>query len=502
MLSAMLDRLPVLARRGPGDVEVLAATADSRQVAPGSLFAAIPGLRFDGHRFIGDAVDRGAAAVLLSQWPDEWPDEVVGLQVPDPRRSLALAASFLSGEPAASLQVHGITGTNGKTTTAAILRSILAAGGLRAGTIGTTGIHWSGEGGPVAREATHTTPEGPEFYRWLRHMVDDGVQAVALELSSHALHQGRVAGLAMDVAAWSNLGSDHLDYHHNLERYEEAKALLLSEWLATWGKSGATFVLNVDDPAVRRHVGDWSRVLRVSSRPGAVARGEADLAPTTEPQMSLEGIAVMVQWGSEECALATSLLGDHNLANCLLAGGCALAAGLSVAALEAGWRESPGAPGRLERVQRTDGVGPVVVVDYAHTAGALREAIRALRRLGPARLITVFGCGGDRDTSKRPAMASVAAEGSDLVVLTSDNPRSEDPETILDQVEAGLAGSRTAYLRHSDRRTAIEAAVHEARPGDVVLLAGKGHEAWQEISGEKHPFDDRVEAARVLESLT
>ncbi|HCP45132.1 MAG TPA: UDP-N-acetylmuramoyl-L-alanyl-D-glutamate--2,6-diaminopimelate ligase [Deltaproteobacteria bacterium] len=499
MLSAIVDRLPVLSRRGPRDVEVHKATADSRQAGPGSLFAAIPGLELDGHRFIGDAVDRGATAVLLSRWPDQWPDKVVGLEVPDPRRSLALAASVLEGEPAAALQVHAITGTNGKTTTAAILRSILEAGGGRAGTLGTTGILWTGPGGEVAREATHTTPEGPEFYRWLRQMVDDEVEAVAVELSSHALHQGRVAGLAIDVAAWSNLGRDHLDYHHDLANYEAAKALLLSEWLATWGKSDATFVLNVDDPIVRRHVTDWSRVLRVSSRPGAVVRGDADLAPLEPPAMSLDGIAVPVQWESEEGLLTTSLLGEHNLANCLLAGGCALGAGLSLAVVETGWRQTCGAPGRLQRVQREDGAGPIVVVDYAHTPGALREAMGALRTLGPRRLITVFGCGGDRDMGKRPAMAAVAAEGSDLVILTSDNPRSEDPESILDQVEAGLEGTTTSYLRHCDRRAAIAAAVGEASDGDVVLLAGKGHETWQEIAGQRYPFDDQVEAACALE---
>jgi len=499
MLSSMVDRLPLVARKGPQDAKLTAVTADSRRVEPGTLFAAIVGSTADGHRFIPQALERGAAAVLLSRWPESWPEDVVGLQVEDPRRCLALAASALSGDPAENMSVIAITGTNGKTTTVAILRSILDAAGLRAGTLGTTGIAWKGEHGEHSHGATHTTPEGPELYGWLRQMSEDGVDVVALELSSHALEQGRAAGLSLNVAAWSNLGRDHLDYHGDVQHYEQAKALLLTEWLPQWGSRGAVAVLNVDDPAVARHQGDWPRLLRVSCRPGAVAAGEAELSPCSEPRFGLDGLRVEVEWQGSTLALESSLLGRHNLANCLLAAGCALASGVDPAAVEAGWKCSRGAAGRLERVERSDGRGPLVLVDYAHSPGALNEALVALRSLNPARVVTVFGCGGDRDQGKRPLMAAAAAEGSDLVFLTSDNPRSEDPEAILSAAEAGLSEAGTPYRKITDRAAAIAAAVAAGNAGDVVLIAGKGHERWQEVAGVKLPFDDCEHARQALE---
>ncbi len=502
MLSDLVGRLPLLSRRGPQDTRLLSATADSREVGPGTLFAAIEGSATDGHRFIPQALERGAVAILLRRWPESWPEDVVGLQVDDPRRSLAVAASALAGDPAEAMSVIAVTGTNGKTTTVSIVRSILDAAGLRGGTLGTTGIAWNGAEGEVSHAATHTTPEGPALYAWLQQMREDGVQAVALELSSHALHQGRAAGLSVNVAAWSNLGRDHLDYHGDLERYEQAKALLLTEWLPNWGASGCTAVLNVDDPVVAGHQGRWPRLLRVSCQPGAVERGEADLAPAADPSFGLDGVRADLSWNTRRLHLRTSLLGRHNLANCLLAGGCALASGIEAAAVERGWAETRGAAGRLERVERADGRGPLVLVDYAHSPDALAEALSALRSLRPARVITVFGCGGDRDHGKRPLMAAAAASGSDLVFLTSDNPRGEAPEAILDAAEPGLAASNASYRRMADRGEAIAAAVAEGSAGDVVLVAGKGHETWQEVDGQKLPFDDCEHARQALEIWT
>lgn len=499
MLSSIEGRLSLLSRKGPQDTQLLAATADSREVRAGSLFAAIDGSTLDGHRFIPQAVAQGAAAVLLNRWPDSWPEHVVGLQVEDPRRSLALASSALSGDPGKQMQVVAITGTNGKTTTAAILRSILGAAGKHVGVLGTTGITWSGTRGEFSYEATHTTPDGPALYGWLRKMADDGVEVVALELSSHALEQGRAAGLQLDVAAWSNLGRDHLDYHGDLASYECAKALLLREWLPNWGSVGACAVLNVDDPVVASHRDDWSRVLRVSSKSGAVARGDADLAPIGSPRMDLHGFHAELAFGEAQFTLSSSMLGRHNLANCLLAAGCALAAGIEPAAIAEGCAMTRGAAGRLERVERDDGRGPLVLVDYAHSPDALKEALLALSALEPARIITLFGCGGDRDPGKRPLMAQAAATGSDLVFLTSDNPRSEDPDQILDAAEKGLVGSTTPYKRISDRGEAIMSAISEAGQGEVVLIAGKGHERHQEIHGVLHPFDDCEHARRALE---
>jgi UDP-N-acetylmuramyl-tripeptide synthetase len=494
-LSELEQRLDVAARRGPVEAELRALTGDSRQAGPGTLFAAIPGTRVDGHRFVPQVLAAGAACVLLQRWPDEpWPDHVVGLQVADPRRALAQAASLLHGEPGLAMRTVGITGTNGKTTTACILASILRAAGLRTATLGTTGIDWDGVEGPEHHEPTHTTPDGPALFGWLGRMRDDRVEALAMELSSHALEQGRAAGLQLDVAAWSNLSRDHLDYHGTVEAYEAAKARIFSEQLARWGKPGCTAVLNVDDDAVAGHVGDHPDVLRVSARPGA----DAELAPMAGPSFTIDGCRVEVATPAGPLALRTRLLGPHNLANCLLAAGCALALGIDLEAIAEGLTDTIGAPGRLERVERADGVGPLVLVDYAHTPQAIVDVLAALRPLVTGRLLIVFGCGGDRDAGKRPHMGRAAA-AADLAILTSDNPRTEDPEAILDQVEPGLA--EVEHLRIADRAAAISAAVRMADAGDVVLLAGKGHEPYQEIDGERLPFDDRLVAAAALEAL-
>ena len=494
-LSELTARLEATDRRGPADAEVRAVTHDSRGVAPGTLFAAIPGTQVDGHRFIPQAVAAGASAVLLRDWPEvNWPEGVVGLRVADPRRSLAVAASALAGDPALSMSTVGLTGTNGKTTTACILGSIFRTAGRRTGTLGTTGIEWDGPEGLQSHTATHTTPEGPALFGWLGRMRRDGVTALALELSSHALEQGRAAGLQLDVAAWSNLSRDHLDYHGTEQAYEAAKARIFTEWLARWGKPGCTAVVNVDDTVVARHAVDWSKTLRVSAQPGT----DADVVALGEPEFTIDGCRVQLGTPAGPIRLRSRLLGPHNLANSLLAAACALAVGIDVEAVEAGLAATAGAPGRLERVERSDGRGPLILVDYAHTPQAIDHVLAALRPLVPGRLVIVFGCGGDRDRGKRPQMGAAAA-AADLAILTSDNPRSEDPEAILDAVEPGLAGAQ--YQRVANRASAIAAAVQQAGPGDVVLLAGKGHEPYQEIDGVQHPFDDRRVAAEALERL-
>ncbi len=491
MLSTFEGRLGVAERRGPADVDVIAATADSRAVAPGSLFAAIPGARMDGHRFIDKALDSGASAVLLSRWPEAWPDGAVGLQVEDPRRSLALAACALHGDPSEALRTVGITGTNGKTSTVALLASILRAAGLPVATLGTTGFDWDGPAGRLHHPSTHTTPEGPDLQAWLARFRDEGVQAVALELSSHALEQGRAAGLRLDVAAWSNLSRDHLDYHGTMEGYAAAKARLFTEWLPRWGKAGAAAVINVDDPVVSAAAPTTGRVVRVSSQPGV-----GDVHPLGALRVDREGISGTVAFGEHRVPLQSRLLGWHNVDNLLLAGACAWAAGVDVSAIEQGWRDAEGAPGRLERV---DAPGPLVLVDYAHTPEALRRVLASLRPLCAHRLHVVFGAGGDRDAGKRPLMAAAAAEGADRVVLTSDNPRSEDPEAILDALQAGLPPG-IDWSRVADRARAIAQGIAAAGPDDVVLIAGKGHETTQEIAGELLPFDDRVHARAALEA--
>jgi UDP-N-acetylmuramoyl-L-alanyl-D-glutamate--2,6-diaminopimelate ligase len=479
------------------DVELSSATADSRRVGQGSLFAAIPGTQFDGHDFISSAFEAGAPAVLLRDWPQggSWPGDRVGLQVRDPRRALALSAHLLQREPSSSLRSVGITGTNGKTSTVAILRPILEAAGMASGALGTTGIEWTEGGRNVHHEATHTTPEGPELYAWLARMRDAGVQAVALELSSHALAQGRAAGLQLDVAAWTNLSRDHLDFHGDMAAYEAAKALIFGEWLARWGKPNCSAVINLDDPAVARHLPDHPVALTFSCEPAS----EADVAPEAPPEFSIDGCRVRVRTPAGSFELSTQLLGVHNLANALTATACALALGIDTGPIAAGLTTARGAPGRLERVSVANR-GPRVLVDYAHSAEAIAEVIAALRPLVAGRLIVLFGCGGDRDAGKRPLMARATA-GADFVVLTSDNPRSEDPEAILDDAEQGFNPASPPHLRIRDRAEAIAAAIAEAGPDDVVLLAGKGHETHQDLGDQRIDFDDRRVAAAVLEEL-
>ena len=502
MVRELAERLPVLECRGPQDLEVVTATHDSRKAVAGSLFAAIPGTQVDGHRFIVQAIEGGASLVVLSRWPETWPEGVAGFRVEDPRRALALASVALHEHPDAGMQVVALTGTNGKTTTAAILGSIFEAAGLTWGTLGTTGIECRGTQGQVRHSASHTTPEGPELFGWLAKMRADGVEAVALELSSHALDQGRAAGLSLDVGAWSNLSRDHLDYHGTLAAYEEAKARLFTEWLPSWGKPGCWAVLNVDDPTVATYAGGSGgvRCLRVSCDPETLARGGADLGPQGPVEVSIEGLTGSIRIREGLLRLESSLLGRHNLSNALLAGACASVLGIEPRAIERGWSTTRGAPGRLERVTRIDGEGPLVLVDYAHSDEALREVLRTLRPLVQGQLGLVFGCGGDRDAGKRALMGRAAGEGADWVVLTSDNPRSEDPEAILDGAALGLESCSTPYQRQADRAQAIAGAVARARQEDVVVIAGKGHETTQEIGGVLHPFDDRDHARRALEA--
>ena len=496
MLSSLEGVLEVQSRIGPLDADLRLATADSRQAGEGVLFAAIPGARFDGHDFIPAALESGSPAVLVERLPElqSWPKDRVALQVGDARRALAIAAHMLEGRPSEAMRCIGITGTNGKTSTVGILRSILASAGLATGSLGTTGISWDERGRVVHHEATHTTPEGPQLYSWLARMRDAGVQVVAMELSSHALAQGRAAGLQLDVGAWTNLSHDHLDFHGSMADYEAAKARLFTEWLARWGKPGCQAVVNADDPAVARHAEDHPRTLTFSCRTDS----GADIRPLSKPEFSIEGCVALVRTPVGDFELVTRLLGPHNFANALTATACALGIGIELDAVVAGLAASSGAPGRLQRVVGPEGT-PSVLVDYAHTPEALEKAIEALRPLTSGRLTTVFGCGGDRDSDKRPVMAAAAA-ASDRVVLTSDNPRSEDPEAILDQVEAGLAGHEVPYCRIPDRRSAIADAIRAAGPGDVVLIAGKGHETYQEIAGRRLPFDDRAVAAEELAS--
>ncbi|MFO7156219.1 MAG: UDP-N-acetylmuramoyl-L-alanyl-D-glutamate--2,6-diaminopimelate ligase [Pseudomonadota bacterium] len=481
-LSHLLSGIDVRAASSKADPEIRAIVCDSRQVRDGALFVCLPGERFDGHDFARDAVMRGAAAVLA-----ERPVEVGGAPlflVPSARKALAELALRWEGNPERELRLAGVTGTNGKTTTTFLLASILEAAGEKAGILGTVGTFVGGE--RIANTGL-TTPGPLELAAELRRIVDRGCTCAAMEVSSHALEQERVAGLRFAAAAFTNLSRDHLDYHGTMEAYFAAKSRLFSERLAEEGVA----VVNADDPWASR-VGA-PRVLRFSLRDRA-----ADIF-AHELRISMEGIRMEVKTPSGPLTIRSSLVGEHNAENLLCAVGLALALGVKRQAIEQGLERSAGAPGRLERIE---GKGVTVFVDYAHTDAALAAAIRTLRRLGPARLSVVFGCGGDRDRGKRAPMGEAAAM-ADRVIVTSDNPRSEDPEAIIREILVGIRRTHHPDVTvEPDRRRAIELAIEGAVPGEAVLIAGKGHEDYQIVGTERRHFDDREEARRVLAELS
>jgi UDP-N-acetylmuramoyl-L-alanyl-D-glutamate--2,6-diaminopimelate ligase len=479
------------------DPVVVRVTGDSRQVVPGSIFFALPGRDADGHDFAAEAVRRGAVAVVAERPVDCAP--ALLFLAPSSRRAMALAAAAIHGNPGRELRLAGVTGTNGKTTVTYLLESCALAAGVPVGVIGTITHRFPG----VERPATHTTPESTAIQALLEEMCTAGARLAILEVSSHALAQERVAGLRFAVAGFTNLTRDHLDYHGDLEGYFAAKRRLFVEHLAPDG----TAVVNARDPWGARladQLGPGRQVWRYGTRDEDAVRPE-------ELRASLEGVSATLRSPRGPVTLRSPLVGAHNVENLLCAAGMALALGLPAEAVARGLAASRGAPGRLERI---DGPGFPVFVDYAHTDDALARAQEALRALGPRRLLTVFGCGGDRDQGKRPLMGEAAGRGSELTVVTSDNPRSEDPAAIIEAIVPGLerAGRRRlddaaaragqdGYLVEPDRRAALELAVACAREGDAVLVAGKGHEPYQLVAGERRPFDDREETRRALARL-
>ena len=411
------------------------------------------------------------------------------MAVPEPRRTLARAAAAFHGEPALSLVVAVVTGTNGKTTTTYLLESVFEAAGWPAGLIGTTGVRLRGQWRPGAL----TTPEAPELHALLEEMKELGVRAVALEVSSHALVQRRAWGLHSDVAIFTNLSHDHLDYHGTLEAYLDAKWTLFDGRNGDHGRKPWTAVVNADDPAA-------PGVLEAAARGGGARRtfgraGSADVRiETVEPRPG--GIAVTLAEDGAPVAFTLPLLGGYNAWNAAGAYAAARSLGIDSATAVRGLSRAGGVPGRLERVDR--GQSFEVVVDYAHTPDALAKALAAAREHAAGSVLLVFGCGGDRDRAKRPVMGRVAAQGADRVWITSDNPRGEDPAAIAGGIAAGMGDHPGRVLL--DRREAIADALAAARPGDLVLIAGKGHEATQTIGDRVLPFDDRQVAGRLLES--
>jgi UDP-N-acetylmuramoyl-L-alanyl-D-glutamate--2,6-diaminopimelate ligase len=494
-LDELARELPVRTEIvGDASVRVRGVRHDSRTVERGDLFVARPGAAADGARFIGDALARGAPAVMLRRGAPE----LSGLPVPavvvdDAAVGLAYAASAVYGHPSFSMEVTGVTGTNGKTTVVHLVRAAIdgALGKPSCGVLGTVGHAF----GDWRRDAEHTTPEADEIARVLAEFYRRGATHVAMEVSSHALEQSRVLGVQMRVAALTNLTQDHLDFHGSMRAYAEAKARLFTEL------GPASAVLNVDDAFGRELVGRVKApVVRVSARDASPA--DADVAPR-QARVDAGGIEATVRTPEGDVRLHSRLVGGHNLENLLLALGIACALGLDVGRAADALSREPGAPGRLERCD-AEGDDVTVLVDYAHTPDALARVLDAARAalLGASRgrLWCVFGCGGDRDRAKRAPMGEAVARRADVTVVTSDNPRTENPAAIAAAVIEGVHRAGVEPVVEADRRRAIQFAIGAASSGDVVVLAGKGHEAYQQVGQVKRPFDDRVEARAALET--
>ena len=472
-------------RDGPSETPVRGLAYDSRAVVRGDLFFCITGTREDGHEHAGGAVASGAAALCVERRLDLGVPEIV---VSDSRRAMARVAAAFYGHPGSDLMLIGVTGTNGKTTTAWLLDHVLRAAGHTTGLIGTIETRVAGD----RRAGTRTTPESLDLQRLLAEMRDCGVGAVAMEVTSHALVLHRVEGLRFSSVGFTNLSQDHLDFHSGMEDYFAAKRAL---FVAERADHGA---VNVDDPFGRR--------LREMTNVPVVGFGLAEDADVraldVDPAGSGNRIVVSTPHG--RLSVKTSLAGDFNVSNCLAATACALQAGIPLDAIAHGLAGASSVPGRFETVDR--GQSFSVVVDYAHTPEALDNVLREARRMAArrgGRVLCVFGCGGDRDRRKRPLMGAVVAQLADVVVVTSDNPRSEEPDAIIAEILEGVVAHRRAGADEvtSDRREAIARALSAAHRDDVVLIAGKGHETGQEIAGTVIPFDDRIVAAELLEAM-
>jgi len=491
MLEVLQGQVGVLDRHGNLEVPVTAITDDSRTVGPGSLFVAVKGEQADGHRFIPVAMKAGMAALLTQQPVGDL--SIPFARVTDTRKALGLLGSRFYGDPSSRLRMVGVTGTNGKTTTTYVCKALLEGLGRPVGLIGTVAYQIGNDTIPAA----HTTPGALELQQLLAKMVAEGCAAAVMEVSSHALAQDRTAGCEYDVAVFSNLTQDHLDFHHTMEEYFQAKLRLFTGLTGTH-KPNKRAIVNVDDLA-------GSRIKDLCPAPvwTYAVKAKADLRPENV-QVSLGGTTFTAATPAGSFPVESHLVGEHNVYNLLAAIGVALHEGATPDQISRAIARVANVPGRFERVMA--GQPFTVVVDYAHTEDALVRLLTAAQALKTGRIITVFGCGGDRDRGKRPKMGAAAVGYSDLVILTSDNPRTEDPQAILQEVEVGVTEAlrqrpHVLYRKVPDRREAIGAAVREARSGDMVLIAGKGHEDYQIIGTKKFHFDDREAAREAIAQL-
>lgn len=497
-LGQIIAGLTVTDARIDSDLEINDLVYDSRQVRPGGLFVALRGQQQDGHRYLPDAISKGAAAVVGEDLQGVRDRITTWVQVPDARRALAEIAVRFFDFPFRGLNLIGITGTNGKTTTTYLLESILSAAGAKPGVIGTINYRFGGQTFP----APNTTPESLDLMRLLRAMKDQGVTDVIMEVSSHALDQGRVAGCPFRVAVFTNLTRDHLDYHETMEKYFAAKSILFRDLGKVAPGRPVTAVINRDDPR-------GSDLMRMTAAEvltyGFKKEGEVS---ARDIRIEKDGLDFRLRTRQGEKEIHSALIGEVNVYNILAATAAALALGINLDTIARGITALPAVPGRMQLVPNQRGL--TIVVDYSHKPEALRKALQVLNSFRSGRLITVFGCGGDRDRGKRPEMGRIAGEQSDLAVVTSDNPRSEDPLEIIREIENGITGTglkktpaeefgrlseKGFYTVEADRRRAIRLAIKTAQAGDIVLIAGKGHEDYQISKGRKLYFDDCREAA-------
>lgn len=482
-LDALIEGI-ALRRSGP-EVEVADLTSDSREVRPGWGFLALRGEKADGAAFVPQALAQGASAIFSASGVNT-PEAVADCTFTgDPRLQMADLARRLHGAPDERLALIGVTGTNGKTTTTTLIRQLLRGAGTGCGLVGTV----LNAAGDLVEEAIRTTPESPAFYRWLHRSVTAGDAASAVEVSSHALCLGRVHGARFQVGVFTNLTQDHLDYHGSMEDYFEAKRRLVAQ--------SGRFLVNADDPWGRGLLEREGHVSYAVDRPACYRAHGLDLGPT--------GSRFTLHSAKGSWEVQSPLLGRFNVYNLLAALAACAEAGFDLDRLVPAVPKVSGAPGRLERVDCGQPFG--VMVDYAHTPDALEKLLAEGRRLlqPGGRLHVLFGCGGDRDRTKRPLMAAAVAAGADVLWHTSDNPRTEDPERILDDAAPGipeaLRADATRYHRNADRRESVHQALADCRPGDLLLLAGKGHEPYQEIHGVKHPYSDRAAVEAALQGV-
>lgn len=483
-LQELFRNVPGVEVIGNGDPDIRGLAYSSLQAQPGFLFAALPGGKTDGFKFVDDALARGAAAVLAER-PRPQDRKTAWVKALDAREALALAAANFYDHPSMKMKVVGITGTKGKTTVTYLLESILLKAGSVPGVIGTVNYRWPGRLAPAER----TTPEAPEIERLLSEMLAAGVSHVLIEVSSHALDLKRVWGVHFDIAAFTNLSPEHLDYHESIEDYFEAKRKLFF-----LNAKKRTAVVNLDDPWGKRLMNELPlKTVSFGLEPAAIVRAG-------NVRLSENGIKADVDFPGGEIKVCSRLMGRHNLYNILAAIASALALNIPATAVKEGISDLKGVPGRLEKVDNN--LGFQVYVDYAHTDEALRGLLETVRELRPRRILLVFGAGGDRDKGKRPRMGQVAAALADVTFLTSDNPRSEDPLAIIADIEKGMTeGKAKDYRIVPDRREAIARALAEAGKGDCLLVVGKGHERTQTFRDRTVPFDDREILQEILKTM-